>query len=94
MIVGLLSIETYLPVAHSLKDKRRVLRKVIDGIRHRHNVSIAEVGRNDTWQRAQIAVCMVANDSAFVHSALSRVFNEIEKNLDGEIIDYSIDLNR
>jgi len=94
MILGLLTIETYLPSSHSLKDKRRILRKVIDGIRHRHNVSIAEVGENDVWQRASIGVCMIANESAFVDSALSKILNEIERNLEGNIIDYSIDLNR
>ena len=94
MTLGLLSIETYLPSAHSLKDKRSILRKVIDRIRHRHNVSIAEVGNNDLWQRASLAVCMVANDSAFVDSALSKILREIENNLDGEIVDYTIDLSR
>ncbi|MFH1892412.1 MAG: DUF503 domain-containing protein [Candidatus Zixiibacteriota bacterium] len=94
MTLGLLSIETYLPSAHSLKDKRSILRKVIDRIRHRHNVCIAEVGNNDLWQRASLAVCMVANDSAFVDSVLSKILREIENNLDGEIVDYTIDLSR
>ena len=94
MILGLLSIELYLPAAHSLKDKRSILRKVIDRIRHKHNVSIAEVGNNDIWQRASLAVTMVANETAFVDSALSKILGEIERNLDGEIVDYSIDLNR
>ncbi len=94
MIVGLLSIEAYLPTAHSLKDKRRILRRVLDRIRHKHNVSISEVGDNDVWQRASIAVCMVANDSAFVDSALSKIVTEIEKYLEGEIVDYSMDLGR
>jgi uncharacterized protein YlxP (DUF503 family) len=94
MTLGLLSIELYLPTAHSLKEKRSILRKVIDRIRHRHNVSIAEVGNNDVWQRASIAVSMVANESAFVDSALSKILSEIERNLDGEILDYKIDLHR
>jgi uncharacterized protein YlxP (DUF503 family) len=94
MVLGVLHIETYLPAAHSLKDKRRILRKVIDSIKCRHNVSIAEIGQNDLWQRSSIAVCMVANESGFVNSALSRILNEVEKNLEGEILDYSIDLSR
>jgi len=94
MTLGLLSIETYLPAAHSLKDKRRILRKVLDRIRHKHNVSVAEVGNNDIWQRATIAISMVANDSAFVDSALSRILGEIERNLEGEVVSYSIDLQR
>ena len=94
MTLGLLSIELYLPTAHSLKEKRSILRKVIDRIRHRHNVSIAEVGNNDIWQRASIAVSMVSNDSSFVDSALAKILAEIERNLDGEILDYTIDLHR
>jgi uncharacterized protein YlxP (DUF503 family) len=94
MTLGLLSIEIYLPTAHSLKEKRSILRKVIDRIRHRHNVSIAEVGNNDVWQRATIAVTMVSNDSSFVDSALSKILSEIERSLDGEILNYTIDLHR
>jgi hypothetical protein len=94
MVVGLLSIEAYFPAAHSLKDKRRILRGVLERIRNRHNVSVAEVGNNDIWQRASIAVCMVSNDRSFVDSALSKILTEIENNLDGEIVDYTIDLQR
>jgi len=94
MILGLLTVETHLPSAHSLKDKRRILRKVIDRIRHRHNVSIAEIGNNDIWQRASLAISMVSNDAAFVNSALSKIVNEIERTLEGEILDYEIDLGR
>ncbi len=94
MTVGLLTVEAYLPAAHSLKDKRRILHRVLDRIRNKHNVSASEVGDNDVWQRASIAVCMVANDSAFVDSALAKIVTEIEKYLEGEIVDYRVDLRR
>jgi uncharacterized protein len=72
MVVGILRLTLYVPGASSLKDKRQVLRKVIDRLRSRFNVSVAEVGDNDIWQRAVVGVCSVSNDRAFVNEVLDK----------------------
>jgi uncharacterized protein YlxP (DUF503 family) len=48
------------PQSRSLKAKRMALRPIIDGLRHRFKVSVAEVDHQDTWQRAAIAVALVS----------------------------------
>ena len=72
MVVGVLRLTLYIPGASSLKDKRQVLRKVTDRLRSRFNVSIAEVGDNDIWQRAVIGICAVSNDHSFVNEVLDK----------------------
>src|SRR5438445_6980873 len=72
MVVGVLRLTLYIPGASSLKDKRQVLRKVLDRLRSRFNVCAAEVGDNDNWQRAVIGICAVANDHSFVNEVLDK----------------------
>ena len=72
MVVGVLRLTLYIHGAASLKDKRQVLRKVLDRLRARFNVSAAEVGDNDNWQRAVVGVAAVANDHSFVSEVLGK----------------------
>ncbi len=72
MVVGILRLTLYIHGASSLKDKRQVLRKVVDRLRSRFNVSVAEVGDNDVWQRAVVGICAVANDKSFVNEVLDK----------------------
>jgi hypothetical protein len=79
MVVGICQLDLRIPENHSLKEKRHVLRKLIDRIRHRFNVAISEVGDNDLWQRAQIGFCIVGNDRRYVNSSLDKVVHFIEQ---------------
>ena len=72
MVVGILRLSLYIHGASSLKDKRQVVRKVVDRLRSRFNVSVAEVGDNDIWQRAVIGIGAVSNDHAFVNEVLDK----------------------
>jgi uncharacterized protein len=72
MVVGILRLTLYVPGAASLKDKRQVVRKVVDRLRSRFNVSVAEVADNDIWQRAVIGICAVANEHSFVNEVLDK----------------------
>lgn len=72
MVVGILRLGFYIHGAASLKDKRQVVRKVTDRLRGRFNVSVAEVGDNDIWQRALLGICAVANDRGFVNEVLDK----------------------
>ena len=51
--------ELHVPESRSLKTKRAAIRPIVDGLRHRFKVSVAEVDHQDTWQRAAIGVALV-----------------------------------
>lgn len=73
MFVGILRLVLYLPESGSLKSKRHLLRSAIDRVKAKFNVSIAEVGDNDLWQRSIVGVAAVGNDHAFVNETLDKV---------------------
>ncbi len=89
-VVGLLSLELHFPGAHSLKDKRVVLRSVKDRLR-KHNVGTAETDHHDLWQRAQLAVVAVGSDQTTVEQSLDRVVDEIERKDPGIVIGSDIE---
>lgn len=78
MTVGVLRLTIYLPENHSLKGKRSVLRTIKARVRNKFNVSIAEAGDHDLWQRAMIGVSQVGTDQAFVDAALREVVRSID----------------
>ncbi len=78
MVVGTLRVEIYINGNRSLKGKRQVVRKVIDRVKSRFNVSIAEVDGQDLWQRAVLGISFVSNESSFVNSTLNQVARFIE----------------
>ncbi|HWV38150.1 MAG TPA: DUF503 domain-containing protein [Vulgatibacter sp.] len=79
MIVGALRLTLQIPGAGSLKAKRHTLRKVIDRIRARFDVSVAEVADNELWQKATIGVAAVGNDRAFVSEVLQKVLRSVDE---------------
>ena len=79
MVIGVCKLDLRIPENHSLKEKRHVLRKLIDRVRTRFNVAISEVGDNDLWQRAQMGFCTVGNDRRHINSSLDKVIYFIEQ---------------
>lgn len=92
MIVGILTMELFLSGATSLKEKRRILKSLLDKVKARFNVSVAEVGKQDTWQLSTIGVSVVSTDSIHAHKVLASVVRFVEKQGELELIDYSTQL--
>lgn len=53
--------ELHIPTSRSLKEKRAVLRPIVEGLRHRFQISVAEVDYQDKWQRALIGMAVVSD---------------------------------
>jgi uncharacterized protein YlxP (DUF503 family) len=85
MFVGVLRLTLHLPDPGSLKSKRHLLRSAIDRVKAKYNVSIAEVGANDLWQRAVVGVSAVGNDHAFVNESLDKVADFVASMHGGQI---------
>ena len=92
MIVGVLQLESAVPDAMSLKDKRRVVKSLKDRIAHGRNVSVAEVGALDEHRRAILGMAMVSNDSRYVEGALCKLVDFVKMVPQVNLIDYQIDL--
>ncbi len=92
MVVGILRVRLGIFEALSLKDKRRVTKSLKDRLGSRHNISIAEVDDLDHRQAATLAMAMVANESRFVESALSKIVDEIRSYSSAALLEYDIEL--
>jgi len=71
--VAAVRFELFIPDCHTLKQKRSVVKPMVEGLRRRHHVSSAEVGHQDKWQRADIGVAVVAGSEAHVLDVLGEV---------------------
>jgi len=75
MFIGSLTLDLYLPDAHSLKDKRSIIKSVLQRLRNEFNVATAEVGEQDRWQLARLGVVCVSSNSNHAHAQLQAVIN-------------------
>ena len=76
--IGLCEVEFYLPGVRSLKEKRGILKSMLAKMRNEFNVANAEVGNQDVWQSAKIAITSVSNSTSHLQSSLQNVINWIE----------------
>jgi hypothetical protein len=79
-VVGTATVRLVIPEANSLKEKRSVLKSMLEGMRGRFNVSAAEVEDNDIWRRATIGIACAANSRQFADEVLGKVLTWIEAN--------------
>jgi uncharacterized protein len=82
MFLGITTWDLHLPGCHSLKDKRGVLRPVTSALRRALNVSVAETGHQDLWQRAEIACAALGSARAVVEETL-RAADRLVEEADG-----------
>lgn len=92
MVVGVCQVDLLIPGNASLKGKRKVLRKIIDRVKNRYNISISEIGDNDLWQRSQLGLSVVGNDSRHINSSLDKIINFIDGMNVAEIIRSEIEI--
>lgn len=87
MQVAAMRLELSLPATRSLKEKRSVLRPVVEGLRRMASYSVAEVAHHDLWRRAALGVAVVAKN----RRELERMMQRVEKYLDRQ---YEVDVTR
>jgi uncharacterized protein len=75
-VVGVLTMELRIEHAHSLKEKRHVVKSLIDRLRHKFNVSVAEIADHDLHNSAVIAAAMVSASRDFAEKVLRSVEDE------------------
>jgi uncharacterized protein YlxP (DUF503 family) len=93
MTVALLSLELFLPMSQSLKDKRMVLRRLKDRL-GALNVAVAEVAHQDVWQRAGLGVVTVASSDNVAQETLTNALDTIERLEPGLVTRSQVDFLR
>jgi len=78
MIVVAAEVECIIYNARSLKEKRSVVKRLIQRIRNDFNVSISEIDYQDLWQRTKFAIVTVANELMFAEKVIQEAIKTID----------------
>ncbi len=91
MTIGALRVELLVPDANSLKDKRRAVKGLKDRIRHRFNVSVAEVDHQDLHRRSALAVAAAGTDGPYVLKVLEEVLKLVRRDASVQVGSHEIE---
>jgi len=92
MVVGTLKIILHLHDNRSLKGKRKIVKSMVEKVKHKFKVSIAEVGSNDKWQKIELGVSAVGNDRRHIDTSLNNILAFLDSLYLAEIVDSSIEI--
>ena len=92
MVIGALRIILSIDDAFSLKEKRHIVKSIIERVKSRFNASAAEVGLNDKWKNAEIGIACVSNEVAHVDSMMANIVNFVENDGRAVMVDYSTEV--
>jgi len=92
MIVGAAAVELHIHGSQSLKAKRGVVRSIVQRIRNRFNLSVAEVGGQETWQLAVLGLVTVGSDRRRVRGVLEQAVAFIEDLHLAEVLNSDLEL--
>jgi len=91
MIIGVCTLDFFLPGCSSLKQKRMFLRSIKEKLRNKHNVAVAEVDYQDIWQRAQIGLTSVSSDQKVLDSTFQAVLRMAERSADAQLTNFEVE---
>lgn len=86
--MAIVRIELHVPRSHSLKEKRAALRPILEGLRQRFSLSVAEVAHQDLWQRAAVGLAVVSGSYAHAGEVVSNVERWVWSRPDVEVTSF------
>jgi len=92
MVVAVVQASLLVPGCRSLKDKRSVVKGLLDRARNRFNASVAEVGAQDLLQRAEVGAAFVANDRKFAAAEAEALLGYLDGCPDVQVIDRQVEI--
>ena len=85
-------MDLFISESGSLKEKRFVLQSLKTRIRQKFNVSVAEVGNNEKWQKATLGFSMVANERKILDQTFQKILSLIETDGRSQILEHFVDV--
>lgn len=84
--------ELSLPGARGLKDKRRLVKSLVERAQHRFHVCAAEVDHHDQWRRAVVAFACISTSTRHAHAILARIGDFVERQGEIVLVDFQIEI--
>lgn len=91
MHVVICTVEFFMPAAGSLKGKRQVIKSIMERIKARVNASVAEVGYQDSWQRAEIGIAMVSGSRVLLDQEINLIRRIVDDCAEAETVQFVIE---
>lgn len=91
VFVCIISIELSIPMAHSLKEKRKQIKSLKERLKNRFNASVAEVSALDDWQRAVFGISMISNDKLYLEKQYRGIETMVLEGREVELISIDIE---
>jgi len=85
-------MDLILPGNDNLKGKRRLSKSIMERMKQRYNVSVAEVDCQDNWQRLVLGISCVSNEGGYIREILDHLVRWVETSFDVDVIDYRIEI--
>jgi uncharacterized protein YlxP (DUF503 family) len=92
MIVGSLKVRLLIREARSLKDKRQVVRSILDRLRNEFNVAASEVDAHDEYRMAVLGFAMVGRETKPVRDALQKIAEALRHHPIAEYVDSELEV--
>jgi uncharacterized protein YlxP (DUF503 family) len=92
MSVAVIQATLLVPGCLSLKDKRSVVKGLVERTRHRFNASVAETGSLDLLQRADLGAAVVSNDPRVAASQAEALLSFLEGCPDVQVLDRQVEI--
>lgn len=96
MFVGVLQITLFISEPQSLKDKRRIIKSLIERLKNKFNMAVAETGQLDSWNYSELGLVCLSNEAGHADSMMASAVNFIESqgtveltHVETELIPYS-----
>lgn len=86
MMIGSCEIEILIYESNSLKEKRQVIKSIIERIKSKFNASVAEVGFNDLWNRSLIGFAVVSNNKSLCEESIGKIISFVDNDERVEIL--------
>ncbi len=86
MKILIMKITLRAPWVHSLKEKRMIVRSLIQKLKNKFNISVAEVENQDIHSTIDIGIAGLAGNSAQADSIMEHIITFVENNTDAEIV--------
>ncbi len=92
MVVGILQVELAIDGATSLKDKRRVVSSLKDRLHREHQVSVAEVERQDVMGLVVLGIVLAASDVPRAQSVIDRLLDRLRAGRGFYLSDHRVEI--
>lgn len=93
MLVASCEIKLYLPGAFTLKDKRKIIKSLLQKSKNKFNLSTAEVGAHDYTQTAVLGAAVVGNDYNYLQSVMAKYQDFVESFPEFSVTDFEVTIS-